>query len=267
MGKGNGGCSCECKSEPAAWTCGNRMVWGGLGVFFAIAGTIMIIVPMAVGGCSCSGQCAYEVNEICLNYFDGCLKGDYDAAACLTSGGGGSSLLSNCVSGTANTCTSTTKSSCTGTSGSSCPYTATNENDCTNCGEYWEESSSGNFYCTMTQTSACIQSSQSRCEGVKPAGSCTWNGPTGSGDCPDSCKFGGMSAGAMWALIVIGGIFDCLATVFCCGVCPCCCFLADAPVGGGPTVVVAAAPVGAAAPQTGTYTVNGQEMPVQENKA
>jgi len=260
MGKGNGGCSCECKSEPAAWTCGNRMVWGGLGVFFAIAGTIMIIVPMIVGGCSCSGECALSYNQICLSYFDGCAKGDYDPAACVTSGGG-SSGSSGCTSATANTCTDTSKSSCTGTSGSSCGYSQSSSTDCTNCGNYWEG------YCVSTQSSACIQFTQSGCEGVLPAGSCTWNGGSSSDDCPDSCKFGGMSAGGMWALIVIGGIFDCLATVFCCGVCPCCCFLADAPVGGGPTVVVAAAPVGAAAPQTGTYTVNGQEMPVQENKA
>merc|ERR1711865_133782 len=40
-----------------------------------------------------------------------------------------------------------------------------------------------------------------------------------------SCKMGGLDANLMWALIIIGIICFVISCAFCCGICPCLCFL------------------------------------------
>merc|ERR1712110_1061532 len=124
--------------------CGSKGCWGGSAVITLIIGGLLAIISMVVGGCDCAGEtvCS-QSNSVCVSYFDGCAKGDYDANACAT-------------------------------------YQLQNNMSCDT----------------------------------------------------DACKYGGMDAGLMWAMFLIGITLLICGCVFVCCACACCCFGQDSPAGG-----------------------------------
>merc|ERR1712070_870948 len=146
--------------------CGSRMVWGVVTALSGIIGLVLVIVPLAMGGCSCAGDCVWDLNESCWNFMDGCTKGGYDASAC-----------------TAHYTASWTAAS---TGCDAYAYYSASQARCTGCGKYWDTSVFSSGICTTSHSTACLQYSQSACTSeVKPAGSCTWDSSASYGS---QCK-------------------------------------------------------------------------------
>lgn len=75
-GKGRGG-----EPEPG-WACGSRMLWTGVTCSALVLGLVLMIVPIMIGGCSCSGECVHGNTNSCSEAFGGCTRPPYDEEKC-----------------------------------------------------------------------------------------------------------------------------------------------------------------------------------------
>merc|ERR1712086_672595 len=61
-----------------SWSCGSRIIWGGVTAFLGVLALSLLIVAGHLGGCSCTDcQTLADVNEGCTAFFDGCKSPEF----------------------------------------------------------------------------------------------------------------------------------------------------------------------------------------------
>jgi len=207
--------------------CFSKTFWIGASVTLICAGLVLSGYAMLTGGCSCSGQCIFEIEGTC--HGGGCESGDYSARGCT------STVEKALLQVRVFDCTSfETESDCNDIG--SCIYDS---------GVCKDKSNFQKMQCKMALTaSQCTAVTDAQCEWRQNTCNLVSSGATSVNKCSfKECIYGGYSMEGYLSMQIMGWLFVVLGGVSCCGTCPILCFVEPPnPVKYGPDGVTQVAP-------------------------